>query len=281
MSWRILQSCLASPGGVTAWLILITRPSVEQTVPSSSSCCDPGRTTSANRAVSLRKKSVQAKNSSFSSIRLTKRAVRQGDDRVERPGEQAPDLAGLDLAEQLVAVDPGVRQLFLGDAPDAGDVAAMLGVLDVPAAGELVGLLAVLAPALAVALAGDGRVAAARPADPPAGEHDVDRREAVIHAVGVLLHPPGVHQVAGLRRPPPLGRLADRLLGDPGHLGRLPRGPLAHRLGRLLEPDGVVVDEVVVEPVVLDHQVEDAGEQRGVAAGLDREDQVARSGRAA
>ena len=71
MSWRIFQSCLASPGGVTAWLILITRPSVEQTVPSSSSCCDPGRTTSANRAVSLRKKSVQAKNSSFSSIRLT------------------------------------------------------------------------------------------------------------------------------------------------------------------------------------------------------------------
>ncbi len=70
MSWKIRQSCRASPGGATAWLILMTRPSVEQTVPSSSSCCDPGNTTSAKRAVSLRKKSTLATNSSFSSIRL-------------------------------------------------------------------------------------------------------------------------------------------------------------------------------------------------------------------
>ena len=35
---------------------------------------------------------------------------------------------------------------------------------------------------------------------------------------------------------------------------------------------------VVIEPVVLDHQVQDAGEQRGVAAGLDRQEQVAGAG---
>ena len=42
-----------------------------------------------------------------------------------------------------------------------------------------------------------------------------------------------------------------------------------------LEADGVLRDEVVVEPVVLDHQVQDAVEQRDVAAGLDRQEQVA------
>ena len=50
----------------------MTRPSAEQTIPSSSSCSEPGSTTSAYRAVSLRKKSIATKNSSFSSIRVMK-----------------------------------------------------------------------------------------------------------------------------------------------------------------------------------------------------------------
>ena len=49
-------------------------------------------------------------------------------------------------------------------------------------------------------------------------------------------------------------------------------------LGHLLEADRVVADEVVIEPVVLDHQVQDAGEQGGVAARLDRQEQVAGAG---
>ena len=44
------------------------------------------------------------------------------------------------------------------------------------------------------------------------------------------------------------------------------------------KPTVWLLDEVVVEPVVLDHQVQDAGEQGGVAARLDRQDQVAGAG---
>ena len=51
-----------------------------------------------------------------------------------------------------------------------------------------------------------------------------------------------------------------------------------HVLGDRLEADGVLLDEVVVEPVVLDHQVQDAVEQRDVAARLDRQEQVAGAG---
>jgi hypothetical protein len=43
----------------------------------------------------------------------------------------------------------------------------------------------------------------------------------------------------------------------------------------LSKPTVWLLDEVVVEPVVLDHQVKDAVEQRDVAAGLDRQEEVA------
>ena len=46
-------------------------------------------------------------------------------------------------------------------------------------------------------------------------------------------------------------------------------------VGDLLEPDGVRVDERVIEPVALDHDLQHAGEQRGVASRLDRQVQVA------
>jgi len=52
-------SVLASPGGVTACRILITLPSAEVVVPSSSSCKEPANIISACRAVSFKKKSIQ------------------------------------------------------------------------------------------------------------------------------------------------------------------------------------------------------------------------------
>ncbi len=64
-------------------------------------------------------------------------------------------------------------------------------------------------------------------------------------------------------------------LGDARHFRRAPRRPVVDMLGDLLETRGVRGDEIVVEPVVLDHQVQDAIEQRDVAAGLDRQEQVA------
>lgn len=42
--------------------------------------------------------------------------------------------------------------------------------------------------------------------------------------------------------------------------------------------DGVLLDELMIEPIVFDHQVQDAVEESRVAAGLDRQEEVARSG---
>ncbi len=43
----------------------------------------------------------------------------------------------------------------------------------------------------------------------------------------------------------------------------------------LLEADGVLLDERMIEPVVFDHQVQDAVKQGDVAAGLDGQEQIA------
>ena len=97
-------------------------------------------------------------------------AVGQRDHRVEADAEQALDLAVVDRFEQRHGRQARVRDGRFLDAPDAGDVLAVLGVLDVARAGQLIALLAVLAPALAVALAGDRRVAAAFAADAAGGD---------------------------------------------------------------------------------------------------------------
>ena len=126
----------------------------------------------------------------------------------------------------------------------------VLGVGDVAVAGELVALVAVLAAALAVALAGDRRHAAARLAELAGRQTEVDRGEHVVDALGVLLDAAGVQQHPGRRRAPPLGGLLDARRGHAGDLGRPRRGHVGDRGGGLVEADGVGVDEVVVEPVV-------------------------------
>ena len=57
------------------------------------------------------------------------------------------------------------RQVLLVDAPDFADVTPVLGIFDIPIAWELIALMSVLASPLAIALAGDGGVAAIRLAD--------------------------------------------------------------------------------------------------------------------
>src|SRR5262249_33081502 len=162
--------------------------------------------------------------------------------------------------------DPGLRKLVGRDAPDLGHVGSMLGVREVPHAGKLVALLAVLAPTLAVRLAGDRPVAATLAADPPRGEHDVDPAQAVLHAVAVVLYAPGVEQEARLRGAPPLGGLLDGPLRYARHLRGTRGRPLGDGARHLLEAGRVALDERVIEPVVLDHQVEDAREEGDVAS---------------
>ena len=139
MSWMMRQSCLASPGGSTALLILMTRPSTCATTPSSSSCSEPGK-----NDVGVLRRLAEEEVDDGEELELLQRArdegvVRQRDLRVEADQKQALDLARVDLPHHLVAVDAGLRDLFGLHAPDAGDVLAVLGVRDVAPAGKLIG----------------------------------------------------------------------------------------------------------------------------------------------
>src|SRR5262249_31143738 len=146
------------------------------------------------------------------------------------------------------------------NAPDLGDVSAMLWVRDVARAGQLVALLSVFAPALAVALSGDGGVAAVLATYAPRSQHDVDCAEHVLHAVRMMLDAARVQQERSLGRAPQLRGLANGALADTCDFGGLARRPLPHMLGHGVEADRPVVDEVVIEPVVLNHQMEYAVE---------------------
>ena len=151
----------------------------------------------------------------------------------------------------------------------------MLRVADVPQARQLIAFLAVLPTALAVGLADDGAVAALRTADPAGGEHEVDGAERVLHAVGVMLDAARVEEKARPGGAPHLGGLLDRAPGHAGDFRGPGERPLAAVVRDLFESDGVLGDEGVIDPVALDHDLQHTGEQRGIAARLDRQVQIA------
>ena len=199
------------------------------------------------------------------------RVVGQGDLRIEADGEQALDLARVDLPHHLVAIDAGLRQLVRLHAPYAGHVFAMCRIGDVAPAGKLLRLLTVLPPPLPVALTDDSSVRAARFSDAAGREDDVDGGEAILDAVRMVLDAARVHEEARFRGAPKFRRRANALLRDTRDFRRAARRPL---LDVLVEADGVLLDELVIEPVVLDHEVKDAVEQRHVAAGLHRKEEI-------
>ena len=67
--------------------------------------------------------------------------------------------------------------------------------------GKLIGLLSVLASALPVALAGDRSVTTTRRADFSRRQHEIDIRQHVVDAVGVMLNAARVHDHGSLRPP--------------------------------------------------------------------------------
>ncbi len=196
MSWMMRQSSRASPGASTALLILMTRPSICVTTPSSSSCSEPGKDDVGMPGRLVEEEIDGDVELQFLQHPLDEVAVRQRHLGVEADAEQAADFAAVDLAEDLVGVHAAVRQFRRIDAPHLGDVGAVLRVLDVAAAGQLIALLAVFASALAVALAGDGGVAAALAADAAGRQHHVDGAETVLDAVRVMLDAAGVQEEA-------------------------------------------------------------------------------------
>ena len=159
--------------------------------------------------------------------------VRQRDRGIEADGEQPLDLAFVNRFDQRHSGKALAGDRFFRHAPHAGDVLAVLGIRDIASTGQLIALLSLLARALAVALAGDHRVAAAFAADTSAGDHQVDGRDAVIHALGVVLDAARMQQEAGRRRAPHLGGADDHLRRHAGNLRRVLRRVLLHRSRQL------------------------------------------------
>ena len=131
------------------------------------------------------------------------------------------------------------------------------------------------AAALAIGLTDDRAVAALRFSDPAAGEHEVDRAQRILNAVGVMFDAARMEEEACLRGSPPFGSLPDRSLGDAAHLRGSRRRPLRTVTSHDIESHRVCVDELAIDPVMLDHQIEDAGEKRRIASRLHRQVQVA------
>ena len=148
---------------------------------------------------------------------------------------------------------------------------AMLRVGQIAPAGKLVTLLAMLASALTIGLAGNRGISAAFAANAAGGEHDVDRAEHVLDAVALMFDAARVQKKTAPGGAPPFSRLTNRLLGDARYFGRLLGSPRSHMFGDGLEADGVPLDEFVIEPIVLDHQVQNAVEECRVATGLHRQ----------
>src|SRR6185503_10868156 len=86
-----------------------------------------------------------------------------------------------------------------------------------------------------------------------------------------------VEQEARFGLSPPLRGLLDCALRNARYLGSAPGRPLFHVFNDVFESDRLIVYESVVEPIVFDHQVEDAVEQRNVTPGLDRKKQITRA----
>src|SRR5947207_4647465 len=76
---------------------------------------------------------------------------------------------------------------------------------------------------------------------------------------------------------PPLGGLTNGAFGNAAHFCGVTRSPLLHVFGHRIKAYRVRIDEAVIEPVVFDHQVQNAVEQSDIAPGLDRQKQVTRS----
>ena len=175
-------------------------------MPSSSAHWVTGRTTSAAAAVSDEEevadhqqveRCAAARDTASASGAQTTAGWSRARERTRTPSGCPERL------EQLDGGQPGPGQIVRVDAPDPGHVGAGGGVGDLAVAGQLVGLLAVLAAALAVALAGERAVAAARRARAgPSSEREVDRGGGGVGAVDVLLDAAAGEDVA----PPSRGR---------------------------------------------------------------------------
>jgi hypothetical protein len=139
----------------------------------------------------------------------------------------------------------------------------------------LVGLLTVLAPALPVALPGDGAVAATRRANLTGGEHEVDVGEDVVDPIGVVLDAARVHDHAGLRASVNERGLHDAFGGHARYLGCDLRRVAERQFARFIPAVGARGDEVLVNQLLSNENVEHPVRESHVRAGPQLEVDIA------
>src|SRR5574341_1771299 len=118
--------------------------------------------------------------------------IRQRHQGIETDAQQPADLPTVDGLAHLGGGVANARQDVFGHTPTLGNNAAVLWIIDVPPARQLVTALPVLAPALAIALASNGRVTTARLTDLAGGQDQIDARQAVLRPLRVVLDAAGV-----------------------------------------------------------------------------------------
>jgi hypothetical protein len=134
------------------------------------------------------------------------------------------------------------------------------------------------AATLTVGLSGDSCIATVFAADAPAGKNDVDRPKDILNPVRTVLDPAGMHQETALRSAPPLRGLANLWLGNACHLRGFRGRPLFDVFSDLIKAYRMLVDEVAVYPMILDHQMQNPCEERGITPRLNGQKQIAGAG---
>ena len=163
----------------------------------------------------------------------------------------------------------GVARLgkFFGrDAPDAGNMLASRGIGERSLAGKLVALLPMLTAALAVALAGDHGGPGALASDISGGQSNVDHRQAILHAFGLVLQSASVHHDGPLRFADPVRGLLDGLRRHACHFSHSCADPTLGGLGHGLKAGGVLVDEFAILQAVTQDDVQHSHQQCEIGA---------------
>ncbi len=158
------------------------------------------------------------------------------------------------------------------DAPDFGDVFPRGRVGDHAVAGQLVGLLAVLATTLAIALAGDGAVAATFGTHESEHEREVDDGADRVGAVDVLLRAAAGEQERAATTSMRAGvgkRTSDAAqlgLGDPGGRGDALGPPLGNAAAHSVNTVDASLQVVGVGQRLGEHDVQQAKDQHEIGA---------------
>src|SRR5262249_42741524 len=160
------------------------------------------------------------------------------------------------LTEYLVGVNTWRRQRLGRHTPHGGHMRTMFGIREVSSTGQLIALLAVLTTTLAIGLSRDSRIPAAFASDTSRCQHDIDGAETVLDAVTVMLDAARVHEKTGFCSTPPFGRLSNRFFGNTGYFRGVCRCPLLHARCELFEAGCVIANELMIKPVVLNHQMQ-------------------------